>query len=85
MYLLFSSKMGKKRFWDDAISYYGIGFYFLGVSAGFLLNLLLEIPWQINLFYIIVMFTTSMILISRSKRMSRDLIKEKKNLKKNKK
>lgn len=76
--------MKKSKCFNDVIICYGVGFYLLGVSAGFLLNLLLDIPWQINLFYGIVMFITSMILISKSKRMGRDLMKKKK-LKKGKK
>jgi len=69
--------MGKKRFLDNTTDYFGAGTYFLGVSAGVLINLLLNIPWQIKLFYFIVMFITGLILISKSKKLDKELRKKK--------
>ena len=65
--------MGEKRFLDNAVSCYAVGMYFLGTSAIFLINLLMYLPWYLNLFYFVVMFPSGLILISRSKRLDRIL------------
>jgi len=70
----------KNRSFNEPICIYGIGFYFLGVSIVFFLNLLVTIPWHTNLFFSIIFFSTSMLLISKSKRMSKELMKKKKKV-----
>lgn len=70
----------KSRYFNELTYIYGIGFYFLGVSIVFFLNLLVTIPWHTNLFFSIIFFSTSMLLISKSKRMSKELIKKKKKV-----
>jgi len=71
--------MGKKsRCLNEPTYVYGTGTYFLGVSIVFFINLLVDLPWYTNLFFLIIFFSTSMLLISKSKRMSKELMKEKK-------
>lgn len=81
--------MGKKRILDSAVGCYAIGMYFLGVSAVFAVNLLMTLPWYLNLFYFIVMFPTGIILLSRSKRLDKEngekLKKEKREARRKKK
>jgi len=65
--------MGKKRILDNAINCYTGGAYFIGVSLVFFLNLFISLPWYINLFYFIIMFPTGLALLSRSKRLDKEL------------
>jgi len=77
--------MGKRKSLSEPTYVYGTGTYFLGVSVVFFLNLLINIPWYLNLFCLFCFLPMSMFLISKSKRMSRDLMKKKARGKKVKK
>jgi len=70
----------KKRckFFDERTYVYGTGCYFLGVSIVFFLNLLINIPWYLNLFCLFCFLPMGMLLISKSKRLEQELRKEKK-------
>jgi len=76
--------MKKKKGLDEVTIHYGIGLYFLGVSVVFFSNIIANLPWYLNLFCFICFFPTSMIFISRAKKMNRELQKKiKKEKKKN--
>ena len=77
--------MGKKSIFDNIIFCYAGGCYLIGASVILFFNLLINIPWYVGLFYFIVLFPTGLALMSRSKRLSKELRKKRKKKKNDKK
>ena len=70
-------KKNNKGF-DKLTLIYATGTYFLGVSVVFFINIILEFSWYTNLFFLLCFFPASLILMSKSKRMNRELKKKEK-------
>ena len=78
--------MKKKKGLDQVAYLYGLGMYMLGLSIVFFMNLIVNLPWYLNLFYLICFFPTGLYFLSKAKRINRELQKkikkEKRKLKK---
>ena len=67
----------KSKCFNEPTYIYGTGTYLLGISVVFFINILVNTTWYLNLFFLLCFLPMSMLLISKSKRMSRELMKKK--------